>query len=142
MKKKRIFTTWLVILTFIAALILTLINSLILMKEKGNLDNEIDWAFPIIEVDSKVLDWPIISTEKLSKSIIDYNGKLDLDLFKEIFLEEFFNFNFSFDESWITFDYKILDNEIEIIADSNLSIINGNFIKNPTKIYRYKYLTR
>lgn len=140
MKTKKRFTSVLVVVTFIVALILTFSSAFLNMQRNEVIDNTIEWANPIYDVKYKEISWPTISTDELSKSVIGYNGKVDLEKFQEIFEEQFYSQDLGVDEEWITLDYSEDDGIITVNASSTKTMYNNTFITNPTHTYSYELI--
>ncbi len=140
MKTKKRFTSVLVVVTFIVALILTFSSAFLNMQRNEVIDNTIEWVNPIYDVKYKEISWPTISTDELSKSVIGYDGKVDLEKFQEIFEEQFYSQDLGVDEEWITLDFSEDDGIITVNASSTKTMYNNAFITNPTHTYSYELI--
>lgn len=132
-KKLRI----LILITFFIALILSITGYY--FKTTKEIENNYEQIqIPMHKLEQYEIKWPKISTNKLSKSIIDYEGNINMEKFKEIFETEFNSMIKDIDSDWFTFEYVIIDDELRILVDSNLRMYNESYITNPTHIYSYK----
>ncbi len=92
---------------------------------------------PIGSVMPVKLYWPTISSYELSKSIINYEGGVDKDLFINKFETEFKNSYTGVGKETYTFDYTFYDDSVEVYVDSHLKFVGINKITNPTHTYTY-----
>ncbi len=141
MKKKRLFTTVLILMTFIVALFLSLgaltKNTIDITK-----DPDVEWNHPIYELGEGVsIVWPKIDTDDLSKSIVSYEGDVDKDKFETIFLREFEEGIYEIPYEEYDFEFEYYDNKVNVNVDSNNRMIDGELIKNPTHTYTYQLKT-
>lgn len=139
MKKKRTFTTVLILVTFVVALFLTL-GSFVTHNAEVTPPPQTyqDWEKPIYNLGDKYyLNWPDVDTDVLSKSIVSYDGDLDSEKFEDLFIQEFEK-----DESIINLndcDVEVnkVDDTVDIVIDSNLRMYDSKLIANPEHKYSY-----
>ncbi len=136
MKKKRMFTTVLILITFVIALSLAL--SSVMISKKPNLSIDQDWTNPIHQIDEYHLEWPMINEDVLAESIVSSKGDFDMVIFESLFESEFEKGCNEIGFSYFEFEYIINNKTMNVMASSNLRIYNDKLISNPTHVYSYQ----
>ncbi len=138
MRKKRIFTTVLILMTFVIALFLTLGS---MVKDTIEISGNQEWDRPIYNIETYSLEWPKIDTDKLSRSIVSTDGDFNQVKFENIFESEFEIMCNELPFEDYTFEYAMEDDVINVMVDSHSRYYGDDLITNPTHVYSYQLKT-
>ncbi|BDU67569.1 MAG: hypothetical protein TYPL_2220 [Candidatus Tyloplasma litorale] len=134
-KKNRLIKI-LVLMLFIFSILLSA-NLFFLQFNRNNDENDSLDLIDLLPNNEKIyMNWPYISENKLSKSIIDYEGNIDFYLFQTIFEEELYS-KFEYNTKWLTIEYEKELNVIYVYVKYGLKIYDGKIILNNTHIYKF-----
>lgn len=141
MRRKRLFTTVLILTTFIIALFLAL-GTLTRKTIDISKDPYQEWDKPIYALEQEeTLTWPTIDTDKLSRAFTSYEGNFDRSEFETIFINEFRDgFEYGNSEN-LDFAFSYDGENINVIVDSNIRMIGSSLVSNPTHEYSYHLKT-
>lgn len=138
MRKKRLFTTILILMTFIVALFLAL-GTLTKNTIEISKDPYQEWEVPTYTLGPKEnISWPTVDTDQLARAFIGYNGEFDSEKFEAIFIGEFES---EFEYENCTYEFIYNDDNVSVLVDSKVRMIGDSMVKNPTHTYSYHLKT-
>ncbi len=138
MRRKNIFTTLLVIGTFILSLFLAIATYMLRGEviDGNNIVYE-EIENPLMNLGTTTIFWPTVSTDELAKSITSTDGEFDQGIFEDKFEENFKYKQSIIDDDWYTFDYEVKDDKMNVHVDAHVSMYNNSIITNSEHTYTY-----
>ncbi len=137
---KKFFTNTLIAITFILGIILSSFGIYFKTQLATNpKPGDEEWVNPIFD-ETISIEWPEVSTDKLSQSIKGLNGELDIDEFESIFINEFSSQLEMLDIDDYIFDFDQDEDIIYITAEVDSLIYDGYIIDNRFEEYEYQYI--